>query len=54
MIITGSYEMERTRAFRNHPDYDYYGNYIGDASIDETIIKQSKVKKTEITLKEAA
>ena len=39
MIITGSYEMERIRALRNHPDYDYYGNYIGEERTDKNCSK---------------
>ena len=54
MIITGSYEMERIRALRNHPDYDYYGNYIGEEKIDVKIVKKTNTKKFKTTLKEAA
>ena len=54
MIITGSYEMERIRALRNHPDYDYYGNYIGGEKTDVKIVKKTNTKKIKTTLKEAA
>ena len=51
MIITGSYEMERIRALRNHPDYDYYGNYIGEEKTDVKIVKKTNTKKIKTTLK---
>ena len=54
MIITGSYEMERIRALRNHPDYDYYGNYIGEERTDIKIVQKQNTKKIKTTLKEAA
>lgn len=54
MIITGSYEMERIRALRNHPDYDYYGNYIGGEKTDVKFVKKTNTKKIKTTLKEAA
>ena len=49
-----SYEMERIRALRNHPDYDYYGNYIGEERTDIKIVKKQNTKKIKTTLKEAA
>jgi len=54
MIITGSYEMERIRALRNHPDYDYYGNYIGEERTNIKIVQKQNTKKIKTTLKEAA
>ena len=30
MVLTGQYEIEKIRKLREDPNYDYYGNYIGE------------------------
>lgn len=35
MLITGHYEIEAIKKLRNDPNYDYYGNYIGENINDE-------------------
>ena len=30
MVVTGHYEIEAMRKLREDPNYDYYGNYIGE------------------------